>query len=345
MTQPPHSPLPAWAESPVLIGGSDSSGSTFLSFYLDRHPDVVSLDELYLFNTLVAYRDRHRFRRWRHLIRQVGISSNPIDPATTTLSALDSYGLSPSRAWGWVGQAEDLSGLAARIAHHLREATGKSLWVEKTPSNARYIRWFLAAFPSGRFIHLVRDPRDVLLSLMRRHPEKGYLHGVETWLMAVCPVHAQRHDPRVLEVRYEDLVTDTAGVMHRVCAFLGVEYEASYFANTDHTTRLGPRFEGHSSWLAKPVTEASSAPVFRWKKSATDFGPYAGCRLTDEMAALLGVEARSLSDMAVQYGYEPFEASHPTPKSLLYQAPDPHRRTWPIRRLYDTGERAWSVLY
>src|SRR6185295_5028100 len=53
---------------------------------------------------------------------------------------------------------------------------GKARWADKTPNNVRALPKLLTWYPNGRFIHLIRDGRDVACSL-RKHPKEWIVDG------------------------------------------------------------------------------------------------------------------------------------------------------------------------
>lgn len=100
------------------------------------------------------------------------------------------------------------------------------IWGDKTPGYLNELAAFATYFPSGRFIHIVRDPRDVCLSWRRRW-YAPYELTAENWRARLdlsryvgrCMGPARYH-----ELRYEDLLQDTENVMKGLCDFLGVAF-------------------------------------------------------------------------------------------------------------------------
>jgi hypothetical protein len=83
-------------------------------------------------------------------------------------------------------------------------------------------------FPNARYLHLVRDPRDVARSWM----EFGWAGNA--WMAArtrrelerLWSDVARRIPPeRVFHLRFEDLVQDPPGRLKEICEFLGVAYD------------------------------------------------------------------------------------------------------------------------
>lgn len=80
------------------------------------------------------------------------------------------------------------------------------LLCEKTPQNIHLVRRFLADFPGGHFLHIVRHPAWVYRSQRRRGRPPYVARSV--WLVDTAAAWAVRDHPRVHTIRYEDLVAD-----------------------------------------------------------------------------------------------------------------------------------------
>lgn len=169
--------------------------------------------------------------------------------------------------------AKNLVGFADRFAGEFLACEGKARWVEKTPNNVRAVDRLLTWYPRCRFIHVVRDGRDVMCSL-RNHPKERVVGGkivpVKTvnppqrsatrWLEDTLRGLAFRDHPRCLEVRYEQLVTDPEGELRRVCDFIGEPYEARMLdPSSDDQQRSGQNM--NNARAAEPISARS---VGRW---------------------------------------------------------------------------------
>jgi len=286
----------------VNVCGCGSSGSTLLAHALDRHPQIACGDELFLFCAPPLYRDYTRFRRLRHIYRFVGVSGNPYHQGRAVFRQGRAYGLSRSRLWRMAARSRSINELAARVRDHVLATTGKPIWAEKTPRNIRVIDRFLAAFPDARVIHMVRDPRDVVLSLHRRG--KPLLEAAETWLASTAAIAAHRDCGRVLDVRYEDLCLAPESTLAGICAFIGVEFSSDYFVSDAHVSRGLGKFKGHSSWSLSPTEGFSADSVARYRTVAYDWSLLSSLRLTADYAAVLGTRRFRLGELAQTHGYD-----------------------------------------
>jgi Sulfotransferase family len=119
------------------------------------------------------------------------------------------------------------------------KALGKRLVADKSPRYVRNLPTLHELWPAARFVHLVRDGRDVCLSVLswKKVVERGELvANLPTWeedrtttvaLWWERLVRLGREDGPALyhEVRYEALVADPAAECEDLCAFLGVPYD------------------------------------------------------------------------------------------------------------------------
>lgn len=96
---------------------------------------------------------------------------------------------------------------------------GKSRWVEKSPNHVYYMNEIFAARSDVKVVLMLRDGRDVALSLRKRHGD--FRAGVQRWLNDNAVGFAWAQDSRVLVVRYEDLVADFRHEASRILDFLG----------------------------------------------------------------------------------------------------------------------------
>jgi len=120
--------------------------------------------------------------------------------------------------------------LVARQPHKPRARR----WCEKTPGNVHALHRILDRFDDVRFVHIVRDGRDVVTS---SHPMRpGPWVPVRRWVEDVSAGLRFEDDPRVYTVRYEDLVTEYEPTMRALLDWLGEPFSPEMRAYHEHTT-------------------------------------------------------------------------------------------------------------
>jgi hypothetical protein len=148
---------------------------------------------------------------------------------------------------------------------------GKPRWGDKTPPYVFEIERLHKVFPGAKFIHVIRDVRDVCLSLYGRN-----WHGIETWdltnywVKCVSTGHEtgkMLSEEQYLELHYEDLVLDTEGSLRKVCDWLGEDFEQGMLDFHEHAENQVASWEKelHNKVMRRP----KSSDVHRWRKEMT----------------------------------------------------------------------------
>ncbi len=136
-------------------------------------------------------------------------------------------------------------------------------WCEKSPANVRHIDKILDFYGEGvRFIHIIRDPRDVCISEHPQPSKRGRYHvDPERWVRDVKAGLEYQEHPSVLTVRYEDLIRHSHEELDRICRFIGEERPPEIDDWSRHT-----KVKQNRAWKAgaKPLTERS---IGNWKEA------------------------------------------------------------------------------
>jgi hypothetical protein len=164
-----------------------------------------------------------------------------------------------------------------RFARLCMAKAGKARWAEKTPRNIARIGEIFRCFPEARFVHVLRDGRDVACSL-RTHPRHKVVDGrlvpLDTWKpIAGCArrwrddIEGSRRfwgDPRFHTLRYEDLVLNPRPVLARLMDFLGEDWDEAMLAHAsaDSPFRDATRFAQNPEALGAVTT----ASLSRWQR-------------------------------------------------------------------------------
>ena len=124
----------------------------------------------------------------------------------------------------------DLSELASRLFSEIAASKHKRIFVEQTPWYGQRIDVLNQLFPDAKYIHMVRDGRDVAISFARTpwwHDDIGA--NLERWHAEVRQIidtsNRILNPGQILQVRYEDLVEQPENGLRRICGFLGVDFE------------------------------------------------------------------------------------------------------------------------
>jgi len=234
---------------PIVLGGCGRSGTTVLRMMLDSHRRICCGPESSLF------RRRAVDTRW----------------------LADRFGLDPAEVRVLFDAAASRPAFIEAFAALCMRKAGKARWAEKTPRNISRIAEIFRCFPGARFVHVLRDGRDVACSL-RTHPRHKVVDGklvptgfrkpiagcARRWVRDIESSRRWWGDPRFLTVRYEDLVLDPRPVLERVMALVGEEWDEAMLAHAaaDSPFRDATRFAQNPEALAAVNTSS----LGRWQR-------------------------------------------------------------------------------
>jgi hypothetical protein len=144
---------------------------------------------------------------------------------------------------------------------------GKRRWGDKTPRYVEHLPFLSKLFPDARFIHLVRDGRNVALSYADvPFGPKTVAKAARLWAERVASGVANGRDlgsDRYMEIRYEDMVQDAKGQAKELCDFLELPFDPGML---DYTERARDAILPRATRYNPHVAEAPRAHVRTWEK-------------------------------------------------------------------------------
>jgi hypothetical protein len=242
----------ALAARPVFICGAHRSGTSLLRNLLDGHPALAVLPSEGTFYTnleprlaglppreQVSEMGQEWLRRLANPSNQppfllLGRSGAQASPYVEFARDLSAWWSILARGAGARWRQWPLVAVALAWAHRLGDGAipdRLERWVEKTPTNERYLARLWAEFPEAKVIHVIRRPEAALAShkaLLGARWRPGrevaavYRNMARSLRIAVQQSRLAPSD-RYLLVRYEDLVAEPAAAGRRLAAFLGIE--------------------------------------------------------------------------------------------------------------------------
>lgn len=244
------------AEPFPFIVARGRSGTTLLRAMFDAHRDMAVPHESHF---VVQFARR----------RATYETGGAFDAPRFTRDLLDHWAF---RRWGLPDEevlaayeaeppADYPSAIRGLYATYARQH-GKTRYGDKTPSYVLSIDLLAATFPEGRFIHLIRDGRDVALSYLDTDFGSRTLgQAAIYWDRFVRAGRASgvRLGPeRYREVRYEDLVAEPDRVLAELCNFVGLPFDERMLRYHEGADRLvaglPEREHQHHQNLYKPPT-------------------------------------------------------------------------------------------
>ena len=146
--------------------------------------------------------------------------------------------------------------------------TSKARWAEKTPGHLKRFPMIRQYFPLSPVICIIRDPRDVALSLLAvPWGTTRFIDGLILWRsffnFQMQHIHG---DKRTLTVRYEDLVQKPTVTAEVICQFLGEDYDPTMLDTSASSFDVGGSLEPYKKDVSGQI---DGSRAFAWRQRLT----------------------------------------------------------------------------
>ena len=209
--------LPEDSGEVVFMCGALRSGTTLLGLMLNSHPDIYNPGERdFLFECAPDQQSGKGFEKYKaelKLNRIFGHSNLAINEA--------------------LGHDDLIHDFVEQM-----RSPGKKLVI----NIHRHFERILEIFPDARFIHLIRDPRDVARSSIGMGWAGNVYYGVDHWIASETSfglLKGLAAPGQIADVKNEDLILDPEAVLGEICRFLGLSFNTEML-NYSHTSTYAP---------------------------------------------------------------------------------------------------------
>lgn len=141
----------------------------------------------------------------------------------------------------------------------------------------RNFEYIVQYFPDAKYIHLIRDPRDVAKSSIGMGWAGHVYYGVDHWLATERSwnkLKKQINKSDYIDVNFEELILDPNTELNKICAFCGVDYDASMLSYYENSTYEKP----------------DKSLIYQWKKK--------------QLIRDVGLVESKCADLMLERGYE-----------------------------------------
>ena len=214
---------------PVFVCGALRSGSTLLHLMLDHHTNIDNPGEFDFMFDLVKndgefpeLKDYHEFLDNNRIFK----SKNLTIDVTLSFSAL---------IQSFVAQLGKKNQVLALNVH-------------------RNFHLVPLLFPNAKYIHLIRDPRDVARSIIEMGWRGNVYYGINQWLdteQSWDKISTLIRPDQFTIVYYEKLIENPGAELNNLCEFMGIPYSASMLDYPLHSTYKKPDKTLTQQWKRK----------------------------------------------------------------------------------------------
>lgn len=254
--------------APFFIIGSGRCGTTLLRAALETEPSVHIPPETHVLGPLIRRYRWYSRLPWTELNKLIlGTFEFHAHFAAFEITLRDLY----LELLNVPAERLNLAHVLNRVylEHAKSFKPSATRWGDKTPLNTFYLKEILSVFPDARFIHVLRDGRDVVRSYVELN-RYDIQEAAARWTRSVrlSRQFGRRHPDRFTEVRYEDLVHDPRGAIQSVCRFLGLQFSDRMLRHHEYDLKLGDvDLLSHHANVKNPI---STTRVGRWREFFDD---------------------------------------------------------------------------
>ncbi len=257
-------------ENPIFIVGCPRSGTTVLAATLNAHSKILVTTETHFFNNIskqpylkadITRVSLNKFFKEERIIDF--INANKINEQ----KFIEKY-LSQK-----TGQnKEDKALIFDLLMQEALANSSKERVCEKTPQHMLCVNEILETYPKAKILHIVRDGRDTVNSLLKMpwRPE-GLLNNTRYWLQyTLHGLKAEINLPRdrFFTVHFEDFLKKPEETLKFVCDFLDEDFEESML---NAGTSGGAVFaDWENDWKGKASQNLDSSRIGAWRKELSE---------------------------------------------------------------------------
>jgi len=205
----------------LFIFGAPRSGTTFLASLLKETPFGAPFETQFIikyFHRLASYGDLNVVDNLSSLVADISKERAVLQWGI----ALDAAGLLQK-----MGGKFDYARFVDIICGDAARSMGSIHWGDKTPAYLQEPEVIIDLFPEAKFLYIIRDGRDVALSLLEKIWGPGNTYAcAEYWHHLNAPnarLQKMQAEGKLFVLRYEDLLDDCANVVRQIYGFVGHE--------------------------------------------------------------------------------------------------------------------------
>ncbi len=297
----------------IFIVGNSRSGTKMLTTILNKNPNIFCFPEMHFFEQFYDFSDKH-------------LSLKEAQDMLTTLLCIGEKGyrgnakLTLGEKTLYLQKAEEIIG--EKTSYHpvelylmaLKYYGGSNFLCDPTPRNQFYIDEISDLIKGAKFLYLVRDPRDILLSQKNKwKARKGVFSKLDVirtklnyhpavisrlWNASINQFEKHKNKANLFHCKYENLVEEPEKYLKEICKFVDVEYSGDML----DIHYMGSSMD-KSSYKERGISTKS---LGRWKSGLSSTEAEIAQNICGDKMRSLGYEIEKLDSSIIKRVYYSF---------------------------------------
>lgn len=260
--------------APFFILGSGRNGSTLLSMILNGHSQLMIPPEQYALHYAAIRFQLYNFLIWQDIVKiVVGDFANSKNNEGWNVNFNSLY----QEINEVPKKKRSFQLIVDKIIQYYAQQHRITFdqWGDKSPSTIWFIEEVSRIYPTSKYIFLIRDGRDVVSSYFKggekafgelakiENAAENWKKSIENWKWLKKKIRADQ----LLEVRYEELVSDPQETIQNLCDFLGYLYEPNMLNIENVVRERAETNRSHYQGLRNPINHKS---IGKWKETLNE---------------------------------------------------------------------------
>ncbi len=222
---------------PIFILGAPRSGTTFLASLLEKTEYGAPFETHFItkyYKKLTEYGDINVYQNFSRLLTDI-----------LNERAVSQWRLSfdHEQFFKELGAKFTYSQLVNKICLKASGQKGFNAWGDKTPNYLKDIDILYELFPDSKYIYIVRDGRDVALSLLEKDWGPNNIYYCARYWVSLNRdnkyINALASSKNLYQLQYEDLLDNVEEYVKEIYSFLNVEYDQVELVELANTVKSG----------------------------------------------------------------------------------------------------------
>lgn len=224
-------------DNPIFILGAPRSGTTFLASLLERSKYGAPFETHFItkyYKKLSNYGDIQQYKNFAKLLNDI-LSERPVMQWNLNIDN--------EKFFSDLGDSFTYAQMVNNLCLKVSQSRGLSNWGDKTPHYLADLDILYGLFPSSKFIYIVRDGRDVAISLLKKDwgPNNIYYCANYWKKLNEENIYFSKliSSNNLYQLKYEDLLDDVDFHVKKIYEFLNLDYDNEVLNNLSETVIPG----------------------------------------------------------------------------------------------------------